>query len=332
MPGPRIRRFLPVLTSVALAAGLAACSSGPSSTNNQGSGPELTHITVTALEIPDAVTIEIAQKEGLFKQQGLTVSLQTVNAAEDTTPGLLAHTIDFTVDDYVGMYTQDKEYPQLQLHAVADDLQAGPNVFEIMVPKGSKITSPAQLKGKTIAEPGPGPSIATLSMDMLFSAYHLPVNDYSLSIVSFPDMPSVLAAGKVAAAWATEPFVTIMEAEGARPLVDVMTGPLLNFPVSCWATTGWFIRHYPSTVAAFQRAVEKAQQIAATNQGLVRSLLPDLIKGLPASVANVMALGTYNTTLSLTRMERVADVMEEYGMLPANFDVRSMYYPLQSGT
>lgn len=331
MPAPRIRRFWVVLTSAVLAVGLSSCSSGSSSTSDQGSGPELTHITVTALEIPDAVTIEIAQKDGLFKQQGLTVSLQTVNASEDTTPGLLAHKIDFTVENYVGMYTQEEAYPALQLHAVADDLQAAPGTFEIMVPKNSKITSPAQLKGKTVAEAGPGPSIATLSMDVLFSAYHIPVNDYSLVIDGFPDMPAALASGKVDAAWATEPFVTIMEAAGARPLVDVMTGPLENFPVSCWATTGYVIDHYPRTVAAFQRAIVKAQQIAASNQSLVRSLLPKLITGLPASVANVMALGTFNTTLSLTRMERVADVMEEYKILPANFDVKSMYYPLPSG-
>jgi len=333
MSAPRIRRIWPVLTSAAaLAIGLAACSSGSPSTNDQGSGPELTHISVTALDIPDAVTIEIAQKEGFFKQQGLTVSVQTVAASEDTTPELLAHSIDFVTENYVGMYTQQQQNPALQLHVVADDLQAAPGVFEIMVPKNSKITSPADLKGKTIAFPGPGPSIGSLSMNVLFSAYHIPVNDFTNVITPFPDMPGVLAAGKVDAAWATEPFVTIMEAAGARPLVDVMTGPLANFPISCWATTGWFIDHYPRTVAAFQRAIVKAQQVAASNQPLVRSLLPTFIKGLPPQIANVMALGTYNTTLSLTRMERVADVMEEYKILPANFNVQSMYYPLPSGS
>ena len=332
MPGPRIRRFLPVLTSVALATGLAACSSGPSSTNNQGSGPELTHIIVTALEIPDAVTIEIAQKDGFFKQQGLSVTVQTVAASEDTTPALISHKVDFVTENYVGMYIQQLQHPSLQLHVVADDLQAAPGVFEIMVPKDSKITSPADLKGKVIAFAGPGPSIGSLSMDVLFSAYHVPVNDYTNKPVPFPSMPGALLSGEVAAAWATEPFVTIMEAAGARPLVDLMTGPLANFPISCWATTGWFIDHYPRTVAAFQRAMMKAQQIAASNQALVRSLLPDFIRGLTSPIANVMALGTYNTTLSLTRMERVADVMEEYGLLPANFNVKSMYCPLPSGT
>jgi NitT/TauT family transport system substrate-binding protein len=62
----------------------------------------------------------------------------------------------------------------------------------------------------------------------------------------------------------------------------------------------------------------------------VRKLLPSYIKGLTPPIANVMALGTFNTTLSLTRMERVADVMEQYNVLPSGFDVKSMYYPLPS--
>jgi hypothetical protein len=46
------------------------------------------------------------------------------------------------------------------------------------------------------------------------------------------------------------------------------------------------------------------------------------------TIANVINLPTYNTTLSLTRLERVADVMEQVGALPKNFDVKTMYDPL----
>jgi NitT/TauT family transport system substrate-binding protein len=331
MPGPRIRRSWLVLTSAALAIGLAACSSGSSSTNAQASGPELTHITVDTLEVPDEAALEIAQKDGFFKQQGLTVTVVTVPAPE---PNLLvSHTADFTMENYVSMYTSEQQDPSLQLREVADDVQAAPGVFELMVPKNSKITSPAQLKGATIAFPGPGPSIGSLSLNVLLSAYHIPANDFKTAIVPFPDMPASMARGQYDAYWVVEPFVTIMEAQaGARSLTDLMTGPLENFPVSCWATTESFIDHYPRTVAAFQRAIVKAQQIAASNQSLVRSLLPKFITGLPSTIANVMALGTYNTTISLTRMERVADVMQEYNILSSNFDVKSMYYALPSGT
>jgi NitT/TauT family transport system substrate-binding protein len=215
---------------------------------------------------------------------------------------------------------------------IADDLQAAPGVFELMVPKGSKITSVADLNGKTIAFPGVGASIGSLSMDVLLNAYHLGPNSYQAIPVPFPDMPAAMAKGEFDAAWATEPFITIMEAAGAHPLADVMTGPMDNFPISCWATTAWFAQKYPKTVAAFTRAIDEAQQVAASNQPLVRKLLPSYIQGLQPQIANVMALGTFNTTLSLTRMERVVDVMEEYNQLPKNFNVKSMLLSQTSGS
>jgi NitT/TauT family transport system substrate-binding protein len=334
MRGPRFLVLSLVLSGALVTAGVSACGSGGSSSasGDAASGPELTHITVAALEIPDAITLKIAQQDGFFKQQGLTVTTQVLNATDNTTPALLSHTLQIMSQNYVGLYAQEAAAPALQMRVVADDLQAAPGVFELMVPKNSKITTVADLKGKTIAFPGPGVSIGTLSTDVLLNAYHLTPKSYTPVPVPFPDMPAALLRGTVDAAWATEPFITIMEAAGAHALADVMTGPMNSFPISCWATTAWFAQHYPRTVAAFQRAIVKAQQVAATDQPLVRKLLPSYIKGLTPQIANVMALGTFNTTLSLTRMERVADVMEEYNVLPSGFNVNAMYYPLPSGS
>jgi len=322
------------MTVITAAAAVAACSSGSSGTSSSaaGSGPELTSITVPALEIPDAITLTIAKDDGFFKQQGLNVTIKPVAASDNLVPALLAHTYGITSENYVGMYEEESQTPQLGLRVIADDLQAAPGVFEIMVPKGSPITSVGGLAGKTIAFPGVGASIGSLSTDVLLNAYHLSPTSYKAIPVAFPDMPAGMAKHEFDAAWVTEPFITIMEAAGAHPLADVMTGPMDNFPISCWATTAWFAQKYPKTVAAFTRAIDEAQQVAASDQPLVRKLLPSYIQGLQPQIANVMALGTYNTTLSLTRMERVADVMEEYNQLPKGFNVSSMLLTQPSGS
>ncbi len=325
---------LTLFTTVALtAAVVGACSSSPgTASGTTGSGPELKNITIDALEIPDGVTLKIAEEKGFFKQQGLNVTVDTIAASPAATPGLLAHTVDFSMENYVGMFQEEAQNPALQLRVVADDVQAAPGVFELMVPKGSKIKSPAQLAGKTIAFPGPGLSIGALGVDALLSSYHVSTTSYKSVAIPFPDMPTAMATGRFDAAFVVEPFVTIMETAGARPLADVMTGPLLNFPVSGWGTTAWFAQHYPKTVAAFQRAIVEAQQLAATNQPLVRKMLPDYIQGLKPQIANVMTLGTFNTTLSLSRLQRVSDVMAQYKDVPANFNVKPMLINLPSGS
>ena len=327
MMSPRFYRSLLLAAAGLAVAGISACSSGSgsgSASSSAGTGPELTHITVGALPIPDAVTLRIAQKDGFFKQAGLTVSITTLTASEGTTPLLLSHTLDFTSENYVGLYAQESATPALKMQVLADDGQGAPGVAELMVPKGSKITSVAGLKGKKIALPALGVGIAPLSVNSLLSAYHVSSTDYTAVAMPFPNMAAALKSGAVDAVWATEPFVTILEATGARPLADTYTGAMNEFPISCWATTGSFAQKYPKTTAAFQTAIVKAQQVAASDPQLVRQLLPTYIPNLTAKIANVMTLESFNVTPSLTRMDRVANVMDQFKLLPSGFSVSSL--------
>jgi NitT/TauT family transport system substrate-binding protein len=281
---------------------------------------------VGALDIPDAVTLRIAQDDGYFKKEGLDVSIETLAASAVTTPALLAGTLDFTSENYVGLFQQEAGTPQLNMKVLADDGQGSPGVNELMVAKGSKITSVSQLAGKKIALPSVGPGIGPLTLEVALSQYHVSASSYHQVGIPFPDMPEALLRGEVDAAWATEPFVTVLEAAGARPLLDIYSGELNNFPISCWATTGKFAQDNPKVVNEFQTAIIEAQRVASSNSKLVRSLLPTYIKGLSPKVANVMTLETFNTTVSLTRMERVVNMMNQFNLLPAGFNVASMIY------
>jgi NitT/TauT family transport system substrate-binding protein len=345
MSGPRARWFSLSLAAVVIMAGAAACSSSASTASSSSSsasssssvgssssagsssssqGLELTSVNVDALDIASTVALQIAQDQGLFKKEGLTVTVNKIAASNLTTAPLLAHTLDFASDDYVGAYRQNVNAPTLDLKVVADAEQAAKGVYALMVPKGSKITSPAQLAGKKIAVPSAGPGIPLLSTDALLSSYHVKAGNYQVVQVSFPGMPAAFAHGEVDAAWVSEPFVTILEETGAKVLADPMTGALNAFPVGCWVTTGWFAQHYPKTTAAFARAMVAAQQLAASNPTLVRKELTSWIPTLKPALANVISLGVYDTTISLTRMNRVSDVMKEYNELPQSFSPVSM--------
>lgn len=329
-----LRQLGPVLASAALAVGLAACSSGSSTTNTTtaASGPELSNITVGVLQSSDDVTMQIAQDEGYFKQEGLnvkTVVLPTTNAA---TTGLLSHTLDFSTENYVGMFQQEKAVAGLNLRIVADNAQATPNLYVMMVAKNSPITSLEQLKGKKVSFPAKGFNFGSMASDILLQPYHESSASFTTVALPFSDAPQAIASGEVNAAFTTEPFITIMEeSSGARVLQDMMTGPLVDFPQDCWGTTAAFAGKYPKTVAAFQRAIQMALRLAASNTSLVRRELPKFITTLSPKLASVIALPTFNTTLSLARMQRVANTEIRLGALPANFNVKAMYDPPANG-
>jgi NitT/TauT family transport system substrate-binding protein len=336
MRGPRLYSLPLVLAATLAVAGVTACSSSSSSgttTSSAGQGPELSNVTLYTTLSPDPVAVWIAQQDGFFKQEGLNVKVVYAQGSAAEESGLLSHTADFAMENYVTAFEEQYKNPQLGMRIIADDEQGAPNTNVIMVAKNSKITSLADLKGKPVAFPSPGLDFGDLALDEQLKGYGLGPNSFVDEAMGFPDMIEPLARGEIAAAFVIQPFITIMETSiGARPLVDLMSGPLSDFPVTGYATTSWFDQHYPRTVAAFQRALEKGQQLAATDQALVRQLIPEHITTMSKSIADVIPLQTYNTSLSLTRLQRVADVMEQFGALPANFDVSSLIIPMPSGS
>ena len=113
--------------------------------------------------------------------------------------------------------------------------------------------------------------------------------------------------------------------------MDLLSGPLAGFPVACWGTTASFVSKNPKTVAAFQRAMTRAVRLAASDTPLVRQELPKFVTTMNPKVASVITLPAFNYTLTLARMQRVADVMIRLGALPANFNVKAMFYPPPAG-
>ena len=336
-----------ILAVAALAIGVSACSSSSSSSSTSAPGgasstasgsasastavtgaPEKPDITIGALPSADSVTLQIAEDKGFFKQQGLNVKIITETTTNAGTQGLLSHTMDFTGENYVGMFAQEQAVKGLNLKIVADNSQTSPGLYVLLVPKSSPITSIAQLKGKKVGFPAPGFNFGSMAADIQMKPYNESSADFTTVVEPFSSAIPALASHQVDAIFTTEPFITTAEAAtGDRVLTDLLGGPLAGFPTACWGTTASFVQQNPKTVAAFQRAMTEATQVAASDSAYVRSELPKWIPTMKPAIANVITLPTYNTTLTLARMQRVASVIESLGHLPPNFDVGSMFYP-----
>ncbi len=328
MTSLRVRRF--VLSAVAVLIGTTAVACG--SSGSPGSAkpsasvidkPEKSHVTVALLPVPDAAPLFIAIQKGYFKQVGLTVTPEIVQASAQVTPDLISGKVDFASLNYVSTF-EIEQNSGINFRIVAPGTQASPNVFDLMVPKNSKITSPGQLKGKSIAAPTATGAIGNLLVDATLKNYGVSPQQVKFVAVPFPDMQAALARGQVDAAAATEPFVTAIKAAlKARSIADLTGGSMSGFAVSGWGVTGQYASRYPKTVAAFQKAMGKAQQRAASDRALVEQTLPTYTKIKP-KIAGVIALSTYPTTLSAAPLQHVADVMLQFGFLHKHFGVSPM--------
>jgi NitT/TauT family transport system substrate-binding protein len=137
-------------------------------------------------------------------------------------------------------------------------------------------------------------------------------------------MPAALQNGSIDAAFMTEPYLSqSRKTFGARALIDTMSGPTADLPVGGYVSSPKFVTGDPKTLAAFDRAMAKAQA-AAADRALVGQMLPTYVHGLSPAVAQSITLGAYPVALDAAQLQRVADLMTQFGVLPSHFDVQQL--------
>ncbi|MGI5269713.1 ABC transporter substrate-binding protein [Nonomuraea sp. CA-218870] len=319
----RILRCRAIALGVAVALSLTACGSGgePADTTANTGGLEKTTIKVGALPIPDSVSLYIANAKGFFKEEGLTVEPVTITGGAVAVPMIESGELDISMTNYVSTFSAVSKGKKIKL--VADMYQAAENNFNIMVPKDSTIKSVADLKGKTILVNTLN-NIATLAVTTQLKVAGLTAEDVKFAEKPFPDMGNAIAGGQADAGWITEPFITATQSKlGFRKLADTMTGETENLPIAGWMATEEWTQKHPKTLAAYQRAIAKAQELAASDRKEIEARLPDYTK-IDAQTASVITLGTYPSELNADRLQKVADLMLEYKYLDKPIDVKSI--------
>jgi NitT/TauT family transport system substrate-binding protein len=320
----KIRHIVRFALAVALAtAAVAGCTSSSSVPGGAGASG-LTHIDVGVLPIIDDAPVFIALQHGLFRAQGLDVTPVVLNSGEAATQELLSGKLEFAFSNYVTTILAASQGAKLRI--VADGAQTLPDTNVIMIEKGSAIRSVQYLRGKTIAVNALG-NIGSLMVDSTLRTYGVPVSSVKFKVIAFPAMAAALADHSVDAAWVSEPFITQSgEQIGAEELADTASGPMTNFPIAGYEALLGYAQGHPAVVAAFQRAIEQAQVLAAT-RSVVERALPTYISGMAPRLDAAVHLDSYPTSLSQVRLQRVADSMLEAGMLRQPFDIRQLLMP-----
>jgi NitT/TauT family transport system substrate-binding protein len=320
----KIRRIVRLALAAALVMVAGAACTSPSSAPGRADGLRLTHIDVGVLPVVDDAPVFIALQHGLFRAQGLEVTPVVLNSGEDATQELLSGKLQFAFSNYVTTILAASQGKKLRI--VADGAQTLPDTNVIMIEKGSPIRTVQDLRGKTIAVNALG-NIGTLMVDSTLQTYGVPMNSVKFKVVAFPQMAAALQDRSVDAAWMAEPFITQAgEQIGAEELADTASGALTNFPIAGYEALLGYMQQHPSAVAAFQRAIVRAQALAAT-RSVVEQSLPTYINGMPSQLVAAVHLDSYPTSLSQTRLQRVADAMLQAGMLKQPFGTRQLLTP-----
>ncbi|GAA1863752.1 ABC transporter substrate-binding protein [Pseudonocardia ailaonensis] len=297
-----LRSRAAVLAVLAATALLAACSraseapatdapaanASPAAELRLGYFPNITH----APAIIGVAQNTFAQELGT----GTKLTTQTFNAGPDEVNALLGGSLDA---GFIGSSPAINAFAKSNgaIRLISGSTSAGAQLVT-----SPDITSPEQLKGKTIATPQLGNT-----QDVSLKKW---LKQNNLEIGTGPDKVTVqnidnsktldlFKQGQVAGGWLPEPWSSRLVDAGAKVLVDEKSlWANGKFPTTVLIVRTDFLAQHPQTVEALLRATQKSVDFATTNTDQAKKITNDSIKQLTGSSLSQPVLDRAFTELS----------------------------------
>ena len=320
----------------AAAAGLLVVAGCHASTAAAPTGSGTVTVIAPA-EVADA-PLYIGIKNGLFRQAGLTVRVIPAATVKDEVAALGSGQADVAFGDYADMFYAQQLKPAPHLNIVANGYDAAPNVMEVLTMPGSRITSPADLKGKIVGTSEPQEMLWSrakpYSLDTIATWSVLSYDNVFPTTIRWRPMQTAnlitaLRTGQVNAILATEPTIYEAESElGAVPVLDSFTGATANLPIAGYFSDAKYAKQHAANLTAFRAALMKAQSDASMSAPVQNVLTKD--DHLTVKAASLVTLGTYPTSLQESDLQRIASLMFTFNAEPTGttgtLSVPSMIY------
>lgn len=268
--------LLGLTATVAITIALAGCSSGSADAGAQPSTEKPVVVRVQSQPSISAEPLFVGIEKGFFADEGLDVQVQEIPDISAATAALQAGKLDVAFVPVVSALTMARQNVALTLIAPGDGVNpAAADAPEdekrnytgaaVYVSKASGIADYADFEGKTIAVPElkglPDGSISSVLKEA-----GVDTSTIEWVKLQFPQALESLKNDQIDAAFLVNPFTIQADEAG---LDRIMNSSLEFFPsgatTSSWASSQKWVDENPEVVAAFQRAMKKADEYANEN-------------------------------------------------------------------
>ncbi|MBN9746843.1 sulfonate ABC transporter substrate-binding protein [Amycolatopsis sp. A1MSW2902] len=318
--------------SLAMAGGVALTASGcgllggsdDSGSAKGGSGVEKAKIKVSIMPTIDVVPFHLAVQNGYFKNEGLEVEAVDAASGDASLQKLQAGEVDIAYASYTPFFIA-KSKGAADIKLVADASSAGPKSTEVVAMPNSNIKNVHDLAGKRIGITATNTICDTLTKSVMRDN-GVSFTDVKWVSLRFPDIGPAVKRGDIDAGFLTEPFITqSAKVNGTVEVIDTASGGTKDFPTAGYGSLGKFTDANPKTVAAFQRAMLRATKESA-DRSKIEPLMIQFSK-VDEATAKITNLLTFQSTLDARRIQRVPDLLQQFGSIQSKIDVQSMIVP-----
>jgi NitT/TauT family transport system substrate-binding protein len=322
------------IAAIAATGALAGCGAADHTANAATSKLEQTTITVDSVPAAEEAALYVAQAQGYFAQQGLTVNIRPVTGGEAAIPDLQSGGVQLVAGNYVSFVLAQMagEFhgQPANLRIIAPGGEMTPGTEMLYVRPGSKFqTVDALAKAHATIGLNTPNDVGQVLLGALLTE-----NGASLSSIrqvtpagGFPQVMTMLQSGQLDAAWLPQPMADQAEQEfGAEPMADLDQGSLQDFPFTGYIGTAQWVQSHPGTVAAFLHALRQGDQLADTDRAAVETALEKYM-GIKPIIAATMPINTYPPNIDGPQLQRVPDAMYQFGVTGSRYAIKKMFQP-----
>ena len=256
-------------------------------------------LKIAVLPIIDTLPMYVAQQEGLFAKQGVTVEFIPVASAPERDQILAAGGADGTVNETLAVMLFNKENVQMQVVRYALRPTPSNGHFFILASAQSGIDTYDELKRIEIGV-SQGTVIEYVTERLLQAEGFTSEEIKTIAVPKIPDRMALLASGELDAGVMPDPLASLVVSQGGVVVADDSSHPEYGFSVISFRKA--VIDAHPKAVEGFLAAVEEATALLNAEPAKYKNVLSEQ-KLVPAPLLETYSAPVFPTASVPTEEE-----------------------------
>lgn len=302
---------------------LAAAGCGNGDEPGEG-GPDLVRIGL--IPIVDVAPLYLGEDQGFFEDRNIELEIDFAAGGADIVPSVQSGQYHFGFSNVISMMLAHNAGLDVKVVVNGNNSTgvAGEDFGSLLVPVDSPVQRPAELAGAVVASNTPNNIVETIVRASVRNDGGDPA-DVEFTGVPFPEMEAALANGDVAAAFAVEPFQTLIRENGVgRSIAWSWVDAAPELTVAVYFTTGERAVDDADLVARFTAAMQESLAYANENPDAVREIIPSYTSIEPELAAQ-LTLPTWPPEINRASAERLAELALQDGLLTEEPDLDALF-------
>jgi len=263
-----------------------------------------------------------AKDMGFFAKAGLNVEIAVIQSASVVTSAVASNAVDIGWSSCVPLAIAHVKQIPFVVIAPASLYTTATRNAAIFVAVNSKIREAKDLNGKVFAVTGLG-TISEYGPRAWIDRNGGDSSTLKFVELQYSAMPDALAAGRIDAAYLTEPWLAVGR-KNAQLLAYPFDAVAKEFLFGTWFTTAQWAQSHPDLVESFSDVMRETATWANNNQAQSAAILAKYTKIDPAVIAGMVRV-RFADRLSPAMLQPEIDVAAKYANF-STFPAAQMLY------